>query len=352
MEEGKRIEFVDLTKGICIILVVMSHIGGPFEQMDTHHIIVSFRMPLYFFISGIFFKSYEGFLGFFIRKVNKLIIPFIFFYVGAFMAKYIVWKVAPGVFQLPVEWSDLLVIFHKHDLIDFNPPIWFLLALFNCNIIFYLVHSLRKKHLSLMFALAILIGIAGFTLGKLRIELPLYIDVAMTALPFYVGGFWIRRYNFFLMPHRFDKLIPGFVLVAIVAMYFISSKIGMRTNSYDGNIFQVYIAAFCGIFAIMLIGKQFKKAPVISYLGRYSVVTLGIHAFILHFCHKIFDKFIHNEWVLAFTLLVVVLGISLALTPVIVKIMPQFVAQKDFFSTEKIVNGSKRKKEEKENITK
>lgn len=335
MIDGKRIEFVDHTKGICIILVVMSHIGGPFDRMDNHNIIASFRMPLYFFISGIFFKSYEGFWGFFIRKINKLIIPFLFFYVGAFMAKYIIWKIMPGAFQLPVEWSDLLVIFHNHDLIDFNPPIWFLLALFNCNIIFYLVHSLRNKHLPLMFALSIIIGIIGFTFGKLRIELPLYIDVAMTALPFYVAGFWIRRYNFFLQPHRFDKFIPIFVAVAIVVMYFIASKVGMRTNSYQGNIFQFYTSAFSGILAIMLIGKRFKKAPVISYLGRYSVVTLGVHAFILHFCHKVFDKLIHNEWILAFVLLFVVLGISYALTPIIVRIMPQFVAQKDFFSTKK-----------------
>jgi len=345
MADGKRIEFVDLTKGICIILVVMAHIGGPFERMDSHNIIASFRMPLYFFISGIFFKSYEGFWGFFIRKINKLIIPFAFFYIGAFMVKYIVWKAIPGAFQLPVEWSDLLVIFHNHDLIDFNPPIWFLVALFNCNIIFYLVHSLRDKHLPLMFLLSLLIGVTGFTLGKMRIELPLYIDVGMTALPFYVAGFWIRRYNFFLMPHRFDKLIPGFVIAAIAAMYFIASNIGMRTNSYDGNIFQVYASAFAGIFAIMLIGKQFKKAPVISYLGRYSVITLGVHAFILHFAHKVFDSRIHNEWILAFTMLFVTLGISLALTPIIVKIMPQFVAQKDFFSTQKLSKGKNKEKE-------
>lgn len=337
MKDGKRIEFVDLTKGICIILVVMAHIGGPFEEMDSRHIIVSFRMPLYFFISGIFFKSYEGFLGFFIRKVNKLIIPFIFFYLGAFMAKYVIWKAMPSAFQLPVEWSDLLVIFHNHDLIDFNPPIWFLLALFNCNIIFYILHSLRKTRLTLMFVLSILVGVLGFMLGKMRIELPLYIDVAMSALPFYVAGFWIRRYNFFLQPHRFDRLIPVFIIIAIIIMYFTAGPIGMRTNSfYNINIFGFYISAFAGILGIMLIGKQFKKAPVISYLGRYSVVTLGIHSFILHFANKFVGKVIHNEWLLAIALLIVVLGISLALTPVIVKIMPQFVAQKDFFSTEKL----------------
>ena len=148
--QHRRIDFVDLTKGVCIILVVMAHIGGAFDQLDKHSMLSCFRMPLYFFISGIFFKPYEGLYGFIIRKTNKLIIPFIFFYVSAFLLKYIVWKIAPGTFHLPVSWRELLFVFHGHDLIKFNPPIWFLLALFNCNILFYLIHYLRDKHLSLV----------------------------------------------------------------------------------------------------------------------------------------------------------------------------------------------------------
>ena len=217
--QHRRIDFVDLTKGVCIILVVMAHIGGAFDQLDKHSMLSCFRMPLYFFISGIFFKPYEGLYGFIIRKTNKLIIPFIFFYVSAFLLKYIVWKIAPETFHLPVSWRELLFVFHGHDLIKFNPPIWFLLALFNCNILFYLIHYLRERHLPLMFAATILTGCTGFFLGKLHIELPLYIDVAMTALPFYAAGFWIRRYNFFLFPsHRFDKTIPVFVLLALVVI--------------------------------------------------------------------------------------------------------------------------------------
>ena len=189
--QHRRIDFVDLTKGVCIILVVMAHIGGAFDQLDKHSMLSCFRMPLYFFISGIFFKPYEGLYGFIIRKTNKLIIPFIFFYVSAFLLKYIVWKIAPETFHLPVSWRELLFVFHGHDLIKFNPPIWFLLALFNCNILFYLIHYLRDKHLSLMFAATLLIGCTGFFLGKFHIELPLYIDVAMTALPsmWQVSGF-------------------------------------------------------------------------------------------------------------------------------------------------------------------
>lgn len=328
-DEKKRIDFVDLTKGVCIILVVMAHVGGAFTMLDENSMIACFRMPLYFFISGIFFKSYEGLFGFLFRKINKLLIPFTFFYVGAFLLKYIVWKVAPGVFHLPVYWSELLFVFQKHDLIKFNPPIWFLIALFNCNILFYLIHFLREKHLKWMFIIAVLIGATGFYMGKYRFELPFYMDVAMTTLPFYAAGFWIRRYNFFLFPHRLDKLIPLFVIGALVIMYFIATAPGMRTNSYSGNIFQFYFAAFAGIFMIMLLCKRIKYLPFVSYMGRYSVITLGIHGPLLHFEGQLAARYIHNEWTLAFTLLIVTLAVCYAITPFFLKVMPQLVAQKD-----------------------
>ena len=44
----KRIDFVDLTKGVCIILVVMTHIGGAFDTLDKDSMLSCFRMPLYF----------------------------------------------------------------------------------------------------------------------------------------------------------------------------------------------------------------------------------------------------------------------------------------------------------------
>ena len=85
--QSRRIDFVDLTKGVCIILVVMAHVGGAFEQLDTNSMLSCFRMPLYFFISGVFFKSYEGLFGFILRKINKLIIPFLFFYLSALFGR-------------------------------------------------------------------------------------------------------------------------------------------------------------------------------------------------------------------------------------------------------------------------
>lgn len=64
--QHRRIDFVDLTKGVCIILVVMAHIGGAFDQLDKHSMLSCFRMPLYFFISEFsssLMKDYTGSLS-------------------------------------------------------------------------------------------------------------------------------------------------------------------------------------------------------------------------------------------------------------------------------------------------
>lgn len=52
----KRIEFIDLAKGVCIIMVVMGHCGCPLEIPGWTIV----RMPLYFILSGLFFKDYGG----------------------------------------------------------------------------------------------------------------------------------------------------------------------------------------------------------------------------------------------------------------------------------------------------
>ena len=79
----KHIDYIDLAKGFCIILVVLYHVMGHFNIKDNCITLglQSFRIPLYFILSGLFYKSYEGFVGFLKRKINKLAIPFVAFYI-------------------------------------------------------------------------------------------------------------------------------------------------------------------------------------------------------------------------------------------------------------------------------
>lgn len=58
----QRIEYIDLMKGVCITLVVMFHSGITFHDNLIDPMLRVFRMPLYFFLSGLFFQKIWRFL--------------------------------------------------------------------------------------------------------------------------------------------------------------------------------------------------------------------------------------------------------------------------------------------------
>lgn len=84
-ENIKRIQYIDIAKGILIILVVIGHVIN-FNTLPTRLLkvwIYSFHIPAFFIISGILINksnlvntSFDVFLK---KKILRLIAPYIFF---------------------------------------------------------------------------------------------------------------------------------------------------------------------------------------------------------------------------------------------------------------------------------
>ncbi|MBQ0016785.1 MAG: hypothetical protein KBT04_07370 [Bacteroidales bacterium] len=53
----QRIDFIDLAKGVCILLVVLNHAQFlPYHlSLNLSNACSAFRIPFYFFLSGLFF---------------------------------------------------------------------------------------------------------------------------------------------------------------------------------------------------------------------------------------------------------------------------------------------------------
>lgn len=71
---NKRIQFVDMAKGLTILLVIVGHI-------DTVSVlkvsIYSFHMPLFFILSGYFIKTSESISESFRKMFRALIVPYL-----------------------------------------------------------------------------------------------------------------------------------------------------------------------------------------------------------------------------------------------------------------------------------
>jgi len=75
---AKRIGYVDIAKGIGIVLVVMGHNDFALISPFAHKLIYSFHMPTFFFMSGMFFKPDIPFWTFVRQRFNRVLRPFLF----------------------------------------------------------------------------------------------------------------------------------------------------------------------------------------------------------------------------------------------------------------------------------
>ena len=331
----QRIDFVDLAKGFCILLVVLEH---SFSHYDIHTqvdvTLGAFRMPLYFFLSGLFFKEYEGFGGFIKRKINKLLIPFLFFYLtcSVFLPN-VLYVFGYSVRNIDnIGWlNSLLAVVSPTQRSFSNGPIWFLICLFIINIIFYLCQILVRKTTAndyILLVLSFFIGYIGYYLGKNSIQLPLYIDTALSSLPFYVCGYYLKNKTDILLPNHLDKYLPLLAVLCLFVTTLIATPTNFQYNVFE-NFYSLYLGGILGTLFIIFISKIIKSLPLISYWGRYSIIVLCTHQMVIQFILLFIRNYTLSVWIIATIAFVVTMGLELLIIPFCCKYLPYVTAQKD-----------------------
>ncbi len=146
-----RLPYLDIAKGIGIILVVIGHCipdaaspaGIPVPAMKVlHDVIYSFHMPLFFFISGFLISRKVGSIQskktLITKKIKRLLIPY--FFVGLCYAplKLLLSQFA----NKPYDFNNLWKIF-----LGVNPDgeLWFLYALFMISLIAIVLNKQVSK---------------------------------------------------------------------------------------------------------------------------------------------------------------------------------------------------------------
>ena len=317
----KRIEFIDLAKGICIIFIILGHCG----ITPSFFGITNYIMPTFYFLAGLFFKEYENSRTFFVKKTNGLLTPFLFFYLTAYAVFYMLKFCAPQ-----------LLISHAEGITDlfcnrqyFNGPIWFLISLFWSNIYLYIINRTIKKDY-LRIAIVIFLGFIGWLLGQKGFIAPMFMDVAMTALPFFAAGYYLKKTTL-IYPIKYDKYNLLFIIALWITTFLLSQytyiRISFHYNIIEGTF--TYLASLIGTLLIILICKSIKSLPFISYCGRYSLVLLCVHHMIYRPLMVLLPKtgieLLSNNWSIA----IIPLLLSALCIPVCKKLIPWFVAQKD-----------------------
>jgi len=282
-----RIYWIDSAKALCIFLVVLGHAHIPLSFKSDIYV---FHIPLFFFISGLFFsfEKYPDYKSFLKKRIFQLVIPYFFFNIFT----YIFWvfigrKVGDDAHLLISPFKPLVGIFFGTDAdhyLEHCAPLWFLACLFTVENLYYLVFRKFKKNISIVlgFIAFAIIGFLDYKFNPIRFGWGL--NVAFVMVVFYGIGSLLNSNLFNLNKIKtvswFYVLIFSILIVLTIAK--INGKIEVSVD-YFGNYFYFFVGALAGITLVIsvafFIERIFGHILLLQYIGRNTLIILGLHIF-------------------------------------------------------------------------
>lgn len=294
----KRIEYIDAIRGFSILWVVVYHLG----ENVPDWLAVPYRMPLFFFVSGIFFKSQQSYGAFFSRRVNTLIVPFIFFYLLSWsfaITKYEIFALLfphigfEGIGSFREYSLAIMKLFrihneNVHEPLLLNGPLWFLIALFNIQIIYYFLTKIGRNKMFILTA-TVMLYITSMVFERNGINGLFYIQYTFHFLLYYaLGNLFGKSLTDHIDNPKSKRLLLVFGLPFLAFLPLIPADDFPVINDLLLNI---RIACFIPVvFIFFKTVHRFRFFKPLQFFGRNSLILLGTHVLIFSLITSIFVK--------------------------------------------------------------
>ena len=266
MEYTSRKNYLDIAKGIGIIMVVWAHAQGPYSNY-----IIYFHMPLFFFISGMLFMPQKYTVKeYIVRKGKNLLIPFwgwnLIFFPIFFLLFY--W----GTWSMFIFAKELIEIVTTLNKVPFLGATWFLASLFWVSIIYKILYTLFERckfreYILMLICLAIAIVGVSF-------NLPYRLSRTFVCVLFYELGYLFSKSGFvsIIEAKNSRKHIMAVVMFILYCGIVQINDCSLDENKYEN--FPLFILG--GLLAI--ISTLFVARFVEEYLFnkiKYHLIYLG-----------------------------------------------------------------------------
>lgn len=291
---GKRVDYIDLFRGFGILFMIMGHIdfGNIFD-----YYIHAFHMPMFFFVTGFFFRSKEISTADYIKKKLKaLLVPY-----AAFAAFHsLVYLILYKTFDIRLLYHILL---NNSDGMPITGALWFLTALFAVDVFYFLLDKYLADHDVVMGIIILLLVLLGTFIPMLTgYRFPWSLDIALVSIGFCHIGRLIGDQK---IPHANDVTGMNLWLSLLLiggasALVFVNGYVNMRTAQY-AFMPLFWLNAVSLIIGYMnlcrIIDSKLSKLPVFDkliaefkYIGKNSIVYLCLNQVTILFLRLIIDK--------------------------------------------------------------
>jgi fucose 4-O-acetylase-like acetyltransferase len=288
---SKRIGYIDIARGIGILLVVLGHNDFGYISPFGYQVIYSFHMPLFFFLSGYFMDVSIGFWGFTKKRFDILLKPYLF---TIFMIYFVSVSFEQMGFRTALG-RIIKSLYASGYYIDWV-QLWFLPHLFVVSVYAFFFHKLFTKLNSrlvkwialvatLLLASLFLKNFYPFPLtlfGKAYklFGLPFSLDLVFLSGFFFILGGETRQAT---TEKTFENLFVFFGSGAgvILLNYFFSQRIDFNTRTYESFLINT-AQAVAGILFILALSRQIEMrtqrlASLFTYFGQTSLLILIFH---------------------------------------------------------------------------
>lgn len=273
---------IDLLRSIGIGCMILNHVGNT----PLSHIISSFHMPLFFFVSGLFFTRNKPFDSFTKNKAKRILIPYLSFAIFY----YLIWLLIDTSHS---PWYDPL----KYLLWDnsvgagngmpYVGALWFLTAFFIANITYFGISYIKNARLQLIAVIfTVLLGTAIPLVLSHRF--PYTMDSALVGVGFLYCGHQLQNSIFYEKLSHLPILMLAGLVAGLLFLISLNAPVNMRLGTY-GNILLFWINALgCIIIGINMCNrianrKENFSLPIswIYIMGKDSLVFLCVNEFVI-----------------------------------------------------------------------
>ena len=276
--EKKHYEFLDLAKGVGIMLVILGH-----GMFPNHYLIDSFHMPMFFILSGLTFvppaHTYTSesimimeWVG---KKVERIFVPSIFFMLVSGVVEIVVGKINPDT--------------------AFNSPLWFLQTLFISLLIYaFLMMKFGPKLCTVISLLAAIATYINYAYINNCAILPFHLARSIAAIPFLHTGYLLSNN----IKTSSKQISVGLSIVCLllfcVCLGFVLHRYNTIGLSFvEGSIFTYnpifpWIISISGSLLVVYLSRIVNCIRLLNWLGKNSLVIMCVHFPILerlnHLC--------------------------------------------------------------------
>lgn len=258
---AERLPWIDILKGIGIILVVVGHI---YSNSTIFKWLYSFHMPLFFFAAGWVYRERSVIVDI-KRRIQTVVVPYFSF--GILILIY--WQVIERRFRdTNISFSESLLglLLGKYDKLVFNVHLWFLPCFFVTVVLFNVIVNIGGKKTAyivsiLMSGIYIIFPLPG---------LPWGCDRVFKYIFFYAVGVWLAEHDekINITYKNFERKILAIIL--LIVNFWLA-----YINLTEGIMW--FITGVIGVGSIKMFAQMINENKFVQYFGRISLIILCLH---------------------------------------------------------------------------